>query len=201
MTVRSFATKLFVVAALVPLAGCIRFGAAPPPSLLTLAPQAQPTVGATQNSTGARSIVVQTPAVPQSLSGTRVPVQETPTTIAYVKKAQWAEPPARLFARLLSDTLTVRAKMVVLSTAQSFDAPTASLGGELRTFGVDAAQRQAVVIYDASFTPAGKTNVEKQRFEARAPVSAIDAPQSGAALSQAANQVAQQVADWVAAQR
>ncbi len=201
MIVRAFANKLLIVAALMPLAGCIRFGAAPPPSLLTIAPQAQPAVGTMQNSATGRTIVVEVPAVPQSIAGTRVPVQATDTSIAYVKNAQWAEPPARLFARLLSDTLTVRAKMVVLSTAQSFDAPTASLGGELRTFGVDAAQRQAVVIYDASFTPAGKTNVEKQRFEARAPVSAIDAPQSGAALSQAANQVAQQVADWVAAQR
>lgn len=201
MTVRSFATKLFVVAALVPLAGCIRFGAAPPPSLLTLAPQAQPTVGATQNSTGARSIVVQTPAVPQSLSGTRVPVQETPTTIAYVKKAQWAEPPARLFARLLSDTLTARSNMVVLTPVQSFQDPSANLSGELRAFGVDAGQRQAVVIYDASFTPAGKTNVEKRRFEARAPIGEIDADQSAAAISQAANQVATEVADWVAAQR
>ncbi len=201
MIVRPFANKLLIVAALVPLAGCIRFGASPPPSLLTIAPQVQPTVGAAQNSAGARSIVVEIPAVPQSIAGTRVPVQATDTSIAYVKDAQWAEPPARLFARLLSDTLTARAKMLVLSPVQSFDDPSATIGGELRAFGVDAGQRQAVVIYDASFTPAGRTAVQKQRFEARIPVTAIDAAQSGVGLSQAANQVAKQVSDWVAAQR
>jgi cholesterol transport system auxiliary component len=201
MIVRALANKLLIVAALVPLAGCIRFGAAPPPSLLTIAPQAQPAAGTVQNSATGRAIVIEVPAVPQSIAGTRVPVQATDTSLAYVKDAQWAEPPARLFARLLSDTLTARAQMVVLSPAQSFDAPSATLGGELRAFGVDAVQRQAVVIYDASFTPPGKPTVEKRRFEARVPVSAIDAAQSGIALSQAANQVAQQVSDWVGAQR
>lgn len=201
MIVRPFANKLLIVAALVPLAGCIRFGAAPPPSLLTIAPQAQPTVGTAQNSATGRSIVVEVPAVPQEISGARVPVRATDTSIAYVKNAQWAEPPARLFARLLADTLTARAQMVVLSTAQSFDDPSASLGGELRSFGLDAMQRQAVVIYDASFTPVGKASVEKRRFEARVPVAEIDAAQAGVALSQAANQVAQQVSDWVATQR
>lgn len=201
MTVRAFANKLLIVAALVPLAGCIRFGASPPPSLLTIAPQVQPAVGTAQSSAGARAIVIEVPSVPQSIAGTRVPVQATDTSIAYIKDAQWAEPPARLFARLLSDTLTARARMVVLSPAQSFDAPSAALGGELRSFGVDAVQRQAVVIYDASFTPAGSTAVQKQRFEARVPVAAIDAAQAGTALSQAANQVAQQVSDWVATQR
>ncbi len=201
MIVRPFANKLLVVAALVPLAGCIRFGAAPPPSLLTIAPQVQPTVGTGQSSATGRSIVVEVPAVPQSIAGTRVPVQATDTSIAYIKDAQWAEPPARLFARLLSDTLTARAQMVVLSPAQSIDDPSATLSGELRSFGVDATRREAVAIYDATFMPAGKTNVEKRRFEARVAVGEIDAAQSAVALSQAANQVAQQVADWVAAQR
>lgn len=201
MTVRFFANKLLVVAALVPLSGCIRFGAEPPPSLLTIAPQVQPQAGAAQSSSGARSVVIQVPAVPQSIAGTRVPVQASDTSIAYVKDAQWAEPPARLFARLLSDTVTARANMVVLSPAQSFDDPSANLGGELRSFGLDAGQRQAVVIYDASLTPAGSTNVTKRRFEARVPVAAIDADSAGVALSQAANQVALQVADWVSAAR
>ena len=54
---------------------------------------------------------------------------------------------------------------------------------------------------DWGAAPAGKPTVEKRRFEARVPVGAIDAAQSGAALSQAANQVAQQVPDWVGTQR
>ncbi|WP_183921607.1 MULTISPECIES: ABC-type transport auxiliary lipoprotein family protein [unclassified Sphingomonas] len=201
MIVRSVAKTLLVAAVPALLAGCVRFGAEPPPSLLTIAAQSQPQPGAAQNSATARSIVVQVPAVPTAIATTRVPVQETDTTIAYVKDAQWAEPPARLFARLLADTVTARANMVVLSPAQSFSDPSANLAGELRWFGLDATQRQALVVYDAALTPAGATNVEKRRFEARVPVAAIDAPSAGAALSQAANQVAQQVADWVAGQR
>ena len=38
---------------------------------------------------------------------------------------------------------------------------------------------------------------EKRRFEARVPVSAIEPVPAGAALNQAANQVAAQVAEWV----
>ena len=201
MTVRRIAmgraASVLVIAAALPLAGCFSFGGKPPKQLLTLSPAAQPQPGVAQTSTAASAIVVQVPAVPQAIANTRVPVQASDTAIAYVKDAQWAEPPARLFARLLADTLTARANMVVLSPAQSFGAPSADLGGELRSFGLDAGQRQAVVIYDASLTRAGRDAVEKRRFEARVPVAAIDALSAGAALSQGANDVAAQVADWV----
>lgn len=200
MTVRRMTATLpplFVTLAALPLAGCLSFGGKPPKQLLTLAATSQPQPGVDQTATAASAIVVQVPAVPQMIANTRVPVQESDTTVAYLKDAQWAEPPARMFARLLADTLTARARMVVLSPAQSFSAPSADLGGELRSFGLDAAQRQAVVIYDASLTRAGRAEVEKRRFEARVPIAAIDALSAGSTLSQAANDVAVQVADWI----
>lgn len=192
-------TKLLLLAAALPLAGCISFGAKPPPSLLTLDATSAPAVGADQNSAKTRSITIQVPATPTAIAGGRVPVQATPTTIAYVKDALWAEPPARLFARLLSDTVSARSNMVVLSTVQSIGDPSATLAGELRRFGLDATTREAVVTYDASLIRAGKETVEKRRFEARVPVTAIDAATAGPAISQAANQVAVEVATWVAA--
>ncbi|MGU3316294.1 ABC-type transport auxiliary lipoprotein family protein [Sphingomonas sp. M6A6_1c] len=192
-------TKLLLLAAALPLAGCISFGAKPPPSLLTLDATSAPAVGADQNSAKTRSITIQVPATPTAIAGGRVPVQATPTTIAYVKDALWAEPPARLFARLLSDTVSARSNMVVLSTVQSIGDPSATLAGELRRFGLDATTREAVVTYDASLVRAGKETVEKRRFEARVPVTAIDAATAGPAISQAANQVAVEVATWVAA--
>ena len=188
---------LSVVAATLALSGCISFGAKPPPSLLTLNATAQPQPGRTQSSANARSIVVQTPSVPTALATARVPVQASVDTIAYVKDAQWTEPPARLFARLLSDTLTAQANIVVLSPAQSVSDPSGNLAGELRQFGLDATTQQATVVYDAALTRANATAVEKRRFEARVPVSAIDAPSAAAALNQAANQVAGEVATWV----
>ena len=192
-------TKLLLLAAALPLAGCISFGAKPPPSLLTLEASAVPAAGRQENSADARSIVVQVPTTPAAIAVTRVPVEATPTTLAYVKNAQWAEPPARLFARMLADTITARTNMVVLSSVQSIADPSATLTGELRRFGLDATRREAVVVYDAALTPAGKDNVLKRRFEARTPISAIDAANAGPALSAAANQVAGEVAAWVAA--
>ena len=177
------------------LAGCISFGAKPPKALLTLTPAAAIPVGPIQSSAGARAIVVQVPTVPASLATQRVPVQTTPTTLAYVQDAAWAEPPARLFARLLSDTLTAGGT-VVLSGVQSVDSPAGNLTGELRNFGFDGAARAAVVTFDAVLTRGGRTTVEKRRFEARVPVAAIDADTAGTALNDAANQVAAQVAGW-----
>ncbi|WP_375395067.1 ABC-type transport auxiliary lipoprotein family protein [uncultured Sphingomonas sp.] len=187
----------FLLLAALPLAGCISFAAKPPASLLTLDTQASVPVGQDQNSATAKAITIQVPAVPQSLATARIPVQATPTSIAYVKSALWAEPPARLFARLLSDTMTARTGRVVLSGAQSAVDPGARLSGELRTFGLDAGQNQAVVIFDASLIRLNATTVEKQRFEAHVPVAAIDGPNAATGISAAANQVAQQVADWV----
>ena len=182
---------------LLSLAGCITFGAKPPPQLLTLSAAQPIAAGATGNSGTQRSIVVQVPSVPAALATPRVPVQSAPTTVAYIPKALWSEPPNRLFARLLADTLTVRAGMIVLSGVQSLSDPSATLGGELRAFTIDADARQAVVIYDATLVRPGTTQVQKRRFEGRAPVAAVDPTDAATALNAAANDVAGQVADWV----
>ena len=135
--------------------------------------------------------------VPQSIATARVPVQASPTSVAYIKDALWVEPPSRLFARLLSDTIAARTGRVVLSQAQSFADPGARLSGELRSFGVDAATNSALVVYDAALIRSDAATVEKRRFEARVPLSVIDAISVGPALNQGANQVAGEVADWV----
>ena len=190
--------KKLAILALLPLSACIRLGAEPPPSLLTLTPSQAVPVGNAQNSGAAKSILIAVPSVPQELAVTRVPVRSTDTSLAYVKDAQWVEQPGRLFARLLADTVSARSNMVVLSTVQSIGDPSATLAGDLRRFGLDASTREAVVTYDGALTRAGKETVEKRRFEARVPVSAIDAANAGSAISQAANQVAVEVAAWVA---
>ena len=189
--------KKLAILLTVPLSACISFGAKPPPSLMTLSPAAPVPVGAAANSGQARNITIRVPTTPQEIAVTRVPVRATDTSIAYVKDAQWIEPPARLFARLLSDTVQARTGYVVLSNRQSNVDPGAQLTGELRSFGLDAASNSAVVTYDASLLRKGATAFDKRRFEARVPVSAIDAANAAAGLNQAANQVAAEVADWV----
>lgn len=188
------------------LGGCIRFGAEPPPSLLTLTPEASVAVGETANSATARTVTIAAPNVPQELAVARVPVRSGETNLAYLKDAHWVEPPGRLFARLLSDTVAARTGRVVLSLRQSLSDPGARLGGELRAFGIDALTQEAVVTFDATLArdrPADASGArapqtfERRRFEARVPVAAIDAASAGTALNRAANQVAGQVADWV----
>src|SRR6188768_826014 len=82
-----------------PLAGCVSFGAKPPPSLLTISSAASIPAGQTQSSATAETIIILVPAVSQGLATTRVPVQTSATDLAYIVNAQWVEPPARLFAR------------------------------------------------------------------------------------------------------
>lgn len=188
--------KLALLLAL-PLAGCISFGSKPPASLLTLSPAAPLPVGEAQRSNVAATITVGVPSVPQELSASRIPVHTGGTAIAFIKDAQWVERPSQLFARLMGDTITARTGRLVLSTRQSLTDPGAYLMGELRMFGVDADTGEAVVTFDAALIRGPETVVEKQRFEARVPVSPIEAAPVGLALNQAANQVAAQVADWV----
>lgn len=187
--------RFALVLAFLPLAGCISFGAKPPPSLLTLTAATPITVGQVQNSARAPAILLQGLTTPASLATQRVPVQATATTLAYVPDALWSEPPARLFARLLGDTLTAGGA-VVIAGVQPVDSPASKLGGELRTFGFDATERTAVVTFDAMLTRGGSTTLEKRRFEARVPVATIDAASAGPALNDAANQVALEVASW-----
>lgn len=180
-----------------PLAGCISFGAEPPPALLTLESREAPPVGEVRRA-GAEAVTVLSLGAPQTLATPRVPVQATATTIAYVEEAQWSEPPARLFARLLGDTIAARTGRVVLTSGQTVADPGLRLGGELRRFGLDATTREGVVTFDAQLARTDGGAVEKRRFEARVPITGeIDAPTAGATLNDAANRVAAEVADWV----
>lgn len=189
--------KLLIGLAALPLAGCISFGEQPPKALLTLSSTEQVPVGREQSSAGARTVTIQVPVVPQELATNRIPVQSNLTDVAYVRDAQWVELPARQFARVMSDTVAARTGRVVLSGAQAMGSPGARLSGELRTFGVDAGASAAVVTFDAALVRDEGGALEKQRFEVRVPVAAIEAAPVAVALNQAANQVAVQVADWV----
>ncbi|WP_374132260.1 MULTISPECIES: ABC-type transport auxiliary lipoprotein family protein [unclassified Sphingomonas] len=183
--------------AMATLAGCISFGAPAPPTLLTLTAATPLTPGQTSNSANTSTITIQLPSVPAAIATAHVPVQTSPTSIAYVKDAQWAEPPARLFARLLADTIGAKTGRVVLTPAQSLYDPGARLGGELRNFGIDAETSEAVVTYDATLSRTDAKTIEKRRFEARTPIGSVTPENCSEAINAAANQVAAEVADWV----
>ncbi len=195
------AGKRRISAALLPLAlsslltGCINLGGGKPlPSLMTLTPAARAPAGQTLSTASAQAIIVLTPEVDRTLATTRVPVQVTPTSMAYLTGAAWAEWPARLFQSLLVETIRARGKRLVFEE----DQPQGSvrLAGRLETMGYDAQAHTVTVRYDAErIGPNGVTST--RRFEAVEkdidPAAADVAP----ALNDAANDVARQVADWV----
>ena len=189
---------LFALLAAIPLAGCISLGEDPPPVLLTLTAAAVVQPGSTASGTPGEAVTVVTPGVPQSLATARIPVQSNDTEVAYLKDAQWVETPNKLFQRLLSETIQARTGRPVLSPRQFSLDPGTRISGELLAFGVDAPTQSAVVTYDAAISRDGGARVETRRFEARVPVSAVESGPVGVALNAAANQVAGEVAAWVA---
>ena len=177
------------------LAGCISFGAKPPPVLFTLTPSAEPAPGPLTGE--ARPVVLSIPSVPEKLATLRVPVQATDTTLAYLKDAQWVENPAGLFRRLLAETMAARTGRFVLPADQFAPSPADTVSGTLADFGLDARTMEAVVTFDALDQKAGSATPIGRRFTARVPVAAAQAGPVAVALNQAANQVAAEMADWV----
>jgi cholesterol transport system auxiliary component len=194
--------RAILMASVVLLGGCsLGLGGKAPPFLLTLSPDAVAEADQGRQVKPGEAIVVAAPIVPQAIATNRVPVADGRTAIAYVKDAAWVEPPARLFQRLVAETLRAKTGRVVLDPRQLPASPGVLLSGQLLHFGIDARRNEAVVIYDAALAHGRSQTIATRRFEARAPVSVIDATNSGAALGKAANTVAAQVADWVAASK
>jgi cholesterol transport system auxiliary component len=182
------------LAAALAVSGCLSFGAKPPPTLMRLTSDAQ-IAPSSRTAAAGQAITVVPPSAPAELLTPRVPVRTGATAVAYVKDAQWVEVPTILFARLLSETIAARTGRVVLDPKQFTFDPGQRLTGTLQTFGLDADKMEAVLVYDAAISRG--ESVETRRFEARVPVPALDAASAPAALNQAANQVAAEVAAWV----
>lgn len=188
------------------LAGCVSLGGGEPPeSLLTLtstaiAPEgsgARAGGGAADGEAGAGAIAVMTPEAPAKLDVLRVPVTVSATEIAYLKDAYWVEKPARLFRRLVGETLRTRTDALVIDTDDTPTEPEVKLRGTLIEMGYDAPSRSAVVRFEAVRTDTGGAVVSR-RFEAIESGIEPEAAALGPALNRAANRVAADVADWIA---
>lgn len=190
------AIRLACLAPLLALSGCISLGEDPPDRLLTLTSQKGAAAGSAQSSQRSETLIVHEPGVPASLDVTRLPVQVNDTEIAYLQDALWVEKPARLFRRLLAETLRGRTQRIVLDGDDPSFSGGESLRGTLRQFGYDATRSSVVVQFDAIRQGEGGT-VETRRFEAEEQGVIAEAGPVGDALNRAANDVAVQVSDWV----
>ena len=178
------------------LSGCFSFGAKPPPVLMRLTPATTVPADTSRTAAAGQAVTVAVPTIPQELATTRVPVRTGSTAVAYVKDAQWVEPPGTLFERLLSETIAATTGRVVLDPRQFAFDPGVRLTGQLQAFGIDGDAMQAVVVYDAALARGGNS-IETRRFEAHVPIAAVNAATVAPALNQAANQVAADVARWI----
>lgn len=179
------------------LAGCVSFGAKPPPQLLSLTAEHSAPAGEARTIAPGSGITVVTPDAVQKLATARIPVQVDDASVAYVKKAMWVDAPRRIFAGLMVETLKAAGTPVVDSDhfAQS---PGRQLSGTLLDFGVDARTNTAVVTFDAVLSKPGGGAIETRRFTATAPVGGdIEATSAARAINGAANKVAMDVTAWI----
>jgi cholesterol transport system auxiliary component len=180
------------------LGGCISLGGPPPESLLTLSATAPAPAGSGAAAAADRPVIavlgLDTPA---KLDVLRVPVTVTDTEIAYLQDAFWVEKPARLFRHLLGETLRARSgdKALVLDGDETVALATTSLRGTLVDMGYDARNSSVVVRFDAIRVDSEGRAITR-RFEARETGVPAEARAVGAAINEAANRVAADVAAW-----
>jgi cholesterol transport system auxiliary component len=189
---------LLALPLLLALSGCISLGGDPPASLLTLSPATTAPAGVGAGSASTQPIIavlaVDTPA---KLDVLRVPVSMSDTELAYLQEAYWVEKPARLFRRLVGETIRAQGQALVIDGDTPTVQATVSLRGTLIDMGYDVRTSSAVVRFDAVRVD-GEGKVTTRRFEARENGVPAEARAVGAALNAAANRVAGEVADWVA---
>ena len=186
------------LASAVVLSGCVRIGGAEPPErLYTLTPATVAPAGtATDVQEMTAALAVLEPTSPQRLAVPRIPVRATSDSLAYLQDAVWVELPARLFQRVLAETIRTVGNRLVFAENELQYATRTRLSGHLGEMGYDAMTSSAVVRFDAVLQlPDGQ--IRTRRFES---VVAGVAPEAGAvaaALNRGANQVAAEVAEWI----
>lgn len=194
--VTGFVRKCGVLAALVLLPGCISLGGKVPAQLLGLTAQSTAPAGTLGVGRIGEALVVLDPETDRRLDVQRVPVQVDDATVAYLKDAVWVERPARLFRRLLAETIRARGQYLVLEDVDKGAGGKIRLAGRLVDMGYDARNRSVVVRYDALREDVDGTFASR-RFEAVVPGVSPKAERVAPALNKAANDVAAQVAEWV----
>lgn len=179
------------------LGGCVSLGGGKvPATLLTLSAEAAAPAGTTTAAAIAQAVLVMEPETDKRLAVLRVPVQVDTAQVAYLKDAQWVERPSRLFRSLLAETLRADGKRLVIEDDQRAMAAGERLSGRLLEMGFDAREMAVVVRFDAMLTRGSE--VRTRRFEATVPGVAARPEEVGSALNKAANDVAGQVAEWMA---
>jgi cholesterol transport system auxiliary component len=193
---------LLIAGAAALLSGCsislIGKASPPPPFLMNLTTTAENTPKPSESRVvkALDVVVISLPTVPQALAQNRVPVTRDGTAIAYLTGGSWVEQPAKLFHRLMSETVRARTGRHVLDLRQFPGEPGAVVSGQLIHMDVEENTKKVFMVYEATVVTADK-RVRTRRFETSEPVAAIEAKAVADALNTAANRMAGDVASWI----
>lgn len=193
---RTHFIRLAPLAALLALPGCISFGEDPPETLFNLTP-ATPEAQTEIRGSVETAVIVEEPSASQRLAVTRVPVQVDASNVAYLQDALWVERPTRLMQALVAETLRARTGRIVFEGDDTDATGGTLLSGRLLEMGYDARDGSVIVRFDALLHREGQATIAR-RFESRRSGIAPEAEFVGPALNAAANDVAGQIADWIA---
>lgn len=178
------------------LSGCISLGAEPPEQLLTLTSATSVPSGAATEGEASAALAVQVPSVSQRLNVNRIPVVTSDSSLAYLADAFWVEKPAQLFRTVLAETIRAEGNRMVATGGELEYVAQTRLSGQLVAMDYDATSASVVVRYDAVLEMA-EGRILTRRFEERISGVPAEANAVGAALNDATNRVADQVAEWV----
>lgn len=191
------AAGAFAALASLALAGCIGLGGKAPKQLLSIAPTASRPAGPGASASANDAIVLLDPESDRSLDMLRVPVRVNAATIAYLKDIAWVERPSRQFRTLLAETLRARTGRLVVEDGDFDIVGRTLVTGRLLAMGYDAPSQSVVVRLDMQKQDKGGA-ILTRRFEAVVPGIEGKAEPVASALGQAANDVAGQIAGWIA---
>ena len=191
------APALFALLAAVALPGCISLTPKPPARLMVLSPTTPLPPGTIITTGDDKAVQVARLSAIPALATQRVLVTDGQSAIAYLKDGQWSAQPSDLFRNLLAETITVRTGRVVTEPRLLQIQPDTRLAGQISAFGLDGPGNAVTVTFDATLSHEGSDQIQSRRFSARVPVSSEQPEAVAAALNQAANQVAGEVADWI----
>ncbi|MHA3793330.1 ABC-type transport auxiliary lipoprotein family protein [Rhizorhabdus wittichii] len=180
------------------LAGCISFGEDPPERLMSLTSTARVAADQGKVTRDVQAVGVSAPALPAALRNQRIAVQ-TGAAFAYLPKAAWVDTPSQLFRSVLAETIEARTGRFVPDTRNGAITPDTRLSGTLLAFQLLGGQGKVLVIYDATLAKSGSDEIRARRFERSVPVAGEDARSVAAALNEATNAIAADVADWIGA--
>ncbi len=197
MTLPAVLKRAIPLALVLSLPGCVSLGGGKAPdTLVTLTAAASTPAGSALSGKSDGALIVLDPETDRRLSVQRIAVRLDPANVAYLQKALWVERPARLMRSLLAETIRAKGQRIVFEDADATATGSTRLAGRLLDIGYDAGARAVVVRYDAILQGPGGA-VSTKRFESRVAHVSAEPKDVAAALNEAANDVAGQVAEWV----